>query len=66
MLARLDRIEILEREQAPPGVLLAELGALVVEAEAWVSAECGGAGIAAGIVQRCREMIEDTSRTLLA
>ncbi len=36
VLARLDRIETLEREGAPPGVLLDELRGLVQEAEAWV------------------------------
>ena len=39
VLARLDRIEALEREGAPPGVLLEELRGLVQEAEAWTRLE---------------------------
>ena len=37
VLARLDRIEELEREGAPPGVLLKELRGLVHAAEAWAN-----------------------------
>jgi hypothetical protein len=39
VLARLDRIEALEREGAPPGVLLEELRGLVHEAEIWAKLE---------------------------
>jgi hypothetical protein len=39
VLARLDRIEELEREGAPPGVLLEELRGLVQAAEAWARLE---------------------------
>ena len=39
MLVRLERIEALERARADPAVLLAELRALVVEAEAWARRE---------------------------
>jgi hypothetical protein len=39
VLARLDRIEALERQGAPPGVLLEELRGLVHEAEAWAKLE---------------------------
>jgi hypothetical protein len=39
VLARLDRIEALEREGAPPGVLLEELRGLVQAAEAWAKLE---------------------------
>ena len=39
VLARLDRIEELEREGAPPGVLLEELRGLVQAAETWVKLE---------------------------
>jgi hypothetical protein len=39
VLARLDRIETLEREDAPPGVLLEELRGLVQAAEAWARIE---------------------------
>ena len=39
VLARLDRIEELEREGAPPGVLLEELRGLVQAAEIWAKLE---------------------------
>jgi hypothetical protein len=39
VMRRLDRIEALDRERAHPGTLLAELRALVHEAEAWVRVE---------------------------
>jgi hypothetical protein len=39
VLARLDRIEELEREGAPPGVLLEELRGLVQAAETWAKLE---------------------------
>jgi hypothetical protein len=39
LLARLDRIEALDREGAPPELLLPELQALVREAEAWARRE---------------------------
>ena len=39
VLARLDRIETLEREGAPPGALLEELRGLVQAAEEWVRVE---------------------------
>lgn len=51
VLARLDRIETLEREGAPPGVLLEELRGLVQEAEAWVRVE--GGERARKAVERC-------------
>ena len=39
VLQRLDRIEKLDRAQAPAGELLGELRALVREAETWLRAE---------------------------
>ncbi len=51
VLARLDRIEALEHEGAPPGVLLEELRGLVQEAEAWARKEGGERARAA--VERC-------------
>ena len=51
VLARLDRIEELEREGAPPGVLLEELRGLVQEAEAWAKLE--GDERARTAVERC-------------
>ena len=51
VMARLDRIEALEREGAPPGVLLEELRGLVQEAEAWARTE--GGDRARDAVERC-------------
>ena len=51
VLARLDRIEELEREGAPPGVLLEELRGLVQAAEAWAKLE--GDERARRAVERC-------------
>jgi hypothetical protein len=51
VLARLDRIEALEREGAPPGVLLEELRGLVQEAEAWAHREVDETASAA--VEHC-------------
>ncbi|HEY7708106.1 MAG TPA: hypothetical protein VH968_13140 [Gaiellaceae bacterium] len=39
VLHRLDRIEALDRDDAPTGVLLDELRGLVRDAEAWLRAE---------------------------
>ena len=39
LLARLERIEALDRADAPPELLLPELQALVHEAEAWARRE---------------------------
>jgi hypothetical protein len=51
VLARLDRIEELDREGAPPGVLLEELRGLVQAAEAWARLEGGERAHKA--VERC-------------
>ncbi|MBW8742498.1 MAG: hypothetical protein ACJ747_12735 [Gaiellaceae bacterium] len=39
VIARLDRIEVLERRGAPPAAVLEELRGLLHEAEAWVRIE---------------------------
>ena len=52
LLRRLRRIEELDRRAAPADELLAELRALVDEAEAWVRHE--GDDRAAAAVDRCR------------
>jgi hypothetical protein len=49
VMERLDRIEGLQRAQAPAGVLLAELRALLREGEAWVAAEPGAARATAAL-----------------
>jgi hypothetical protein len=66
VLARLERIAALDRERTPPGELLAELRALLSEAEAWTRAEQQVPDGALEAVERCRLMLQGTSRTLLA
>ena len=55
VLARLDRIEALEREGAPPGALLEELRGLVHEAEAWAKVEGD---------ERARKAVDDCDAAL--
>jgi hypothetical protein len=57
VLARLDRIETLEREGAPPGVLLEELRGLVQDAETWARLEGG---------ERARAAIDNCEAALSA
>jgi hypothetical protein len=66
VLARLERIEALQRERALPADLLAEVRALLDDAEAWVRAEREAPDSARQAVARGRQMLEDASRTLLA
>ena len=54
VLRRLRRIEALEHEHAPARTLLAEVHALLDEAEAWVSSERDGTEIAEAALGRCR------------
>jgi len=62
VLARLDRIEALEREGAPPGVLLEELRGLVQAAEAWTRVETDERATAA--VEGCRAAISTEEAAL--
>jgi hypothetical protein len=55
VIDRLDRIEALERQGAPPGTLLEELRGLVRDAEAWVRTE--GDARAAAAVERCGDAL---------
>jgi hypothetical protein len=66
VLERLERISDLEREQAPPGVLLGELRELLREAEVWVSAE-PDPGEAEQALTRCRAAltVEDREEVVL-
>jgi hypothetical protein len=57
VMVRLGRIEALEREGAPPRSLLAEVRALLEEAEAWVASERGGTGAAEAALERCRDAL---------
>ena len=57
VLRRLGRIEALEREGAPPRSVLAEVHALLGEAEAWVASELGLADDAEAALERCRDAL---------
>jgi hypothetical protein len=57
VLHRLERIEALEREGAPTRSVLAEVHALLAEAEAWVGAERDGTDLAEQALRRCREAV---------
>jgi len=61
VLRRLARIEALEREGAPPRHLLAEVGALLLEAEAWVAAERCGVEVAEAAIDRCRDALAESA-----
>jgi hypothetical protein len=57
VLRRLDRIEALEREGAPARSMLAEVHALLAEAEAWVAAEREETVAAEAALGRAREAL---------
>ena len=57
LLARLERIEALDRAHAGPGDLLAELRSLLSEAEAWARAEHPVPDGAIDAMERCRERL---------
>jgi hypothetical protein len=57
VLRRLERIEALEREGAPARSVLAEVHALLEEAEAWLAVEQGEAGPAGAALERCRDAL---------
>jgi hypothetical protein len=54
VIARLARIDALEREGAPPRAVLAEVRELLREGEAWLESEAGGTQLAADALDRCR------------
>jgi hypothetical protein len=66
VLARLERIEAMQRGPALPADLLGELRALLHEAEAWARAEHEVPEKALHALARGREKLLETSRTLLA
>jgi hypothetical protein len=57
VLARLERIEALERGGAPAQVLLGEVRGLLHAAEAWVRAEPAGTDLAESALERCRDAL---------
>jgi hypothetical protein len=56
LIDRLERIEALRREDAPAGLLLGEVRALLTEAEAWAAADPPGER-ALEALERCREAV---------
>ena len=64
VLARLSRIEQLDRAAASRGELLAELRGLLADAEAWSRAEGGDAGERA--VEKLRSALEPLGRDMIA
>jgi hypothetical protein len=62
VIDRLDRIEALEHEGAPPGALLEELRGLVRAAEAWARLE--GDARAERAVERCGDALAQEATLL--
>ena len=58
VLERLSRIEQLEQSQAPPDVLLAEVRALLGEAEAWARTDAAALDPAVDALERVRQSLE--------
>jgi hypothetical protein len=58
VLQRLRRIEALESGGAPVRSVLAEVHALLTEAEAWASCERAGTDLAEEALERCRDALE--------
>ena len=65
VLERLERIRLLEREGVHPRHVLAEVRALLGEAEEWMRAE-RTAGVAAHAVERCRRTLEEGTLAVTA
>jgi hypothetical protein len=59
VLRRLGRIEALEREGAPPRSVLAEVHALLAEAEIWAATERVGVDLAGAALERCRDALAE-------
>jgi len=62
VLARLEKIEALEAGGASAGVLLLEVRALLVDAEAWVRTEHAGTRLAETALERCREALREAEQ----
>lgn len=65
VLERLERIEALRREDAPAGMLLGEVRALLAEAESWVDEEQAGPA-ARDALERSRAALAVGERTASA
>jgi len=66
ILDRLEQIERLEQEEAPAGVLLEEVRALLGEAEAWVRSEARASERAGAAVEALRDALETHEEAVLA
>lgn len=64
VLARIRRIDTLQRERAGPNALLAEVERLVEEAREWISAE-GGDARATRTLERVCSAVEDTRKAMI-
>jgi hypothetical protein len=61
VIERLERIEELREADAPAGVLLGEVRALLTEAEAWAESDRPGSA-ALEALERCREAVDAGER----
>ena len=61
VLDRLGRIESLERRGAPPQLVLAEVRALLHEAERWARREGSGVDAAEAALERCGQALAERS-----
>jgi hypothetical protein len=59
VLARLERIEVLERSGAAATEVLEEVRALLRDAEEWVRAEPSGTDLAQSALERCRAALRE-------
>jgi hypothetical protein len=59
VLERLRRIEVLEAEGASARSLLAEVRALLDEAEAWLAVEASGTELPRAALERCRAALAE-------
>lgn len=59
MMERLERIEELQRAQAPAAALLAEVRQLLREGEAWLVAEGPRGSAALTTLERCRGSVQN-------
>jgi hypothetical protein len=66
VLARLERIEALERDRAPAAAVLREVRALLSEAEAWVRVERPDGDDVLDALERCRKAFQNGRRSLVA
>jgi hypothetical protein len=64
VMERLERIEALQRAEAPAAALLAEVRKLLREGEAWLVAEGPRGGGALAALDRCRGSVEQRKEVM--